>query len=130
MTTLPKAVADTVADSLTLLLVPCPDENCANDLARRMIRESLAVCAHIMPPHRSLYMWQNAMQETTECTLLLKILHHKSDQAARLLEARHPYDIPCIMTFHVRSNQRYLEWAMQTPNTDTAKTVASPQELQ
>ncbi|MDQ0326885.1 periplasmic divalent cation tolerance protein [Rhodopseudomonas julia] len=97
---------------LMLLYIPCPDMGTAKELAAAAVSERLAACANILPTMVSVYRWQGAIEDEEETVLILKTPPEREAELRRLIEARHPYDVPAILTLAaVRVNTPYLEWA-------------------
>ncbi|WP_414833408.1 divalent-cation tolerance protein CutA [Afifella sp. YEN Y35] len=97
---------------LMLLYIPCPDMETAKELAAAAVSERLAACANILPTMVSVYRWQGAIEDEEETVLILKTPPEREADLRRLIEARHPYDVPAILTLaSVQVNTPYLEWA-------------------
>ncbi|MBK1625288.1 divalent-cation tolerance protein CutA [Afifella marina] len=97
---------------LVLLYIPCPGMETAKELAAAAVSERLAACANILPTMVSVYRWQGAIEDEEETVLILKTPPEREADLRRLIEARHPYDVPAILTLAaVRVNTPYLEWA-------------------
>lgn len=115
-----------MTSDIVLLYCPCPDEGVAAQLARQLIEEGLIACANILPPHRSLYLWNGALEEAPESLLLAKTNITKAEQAATRLKTLHPYEIPCVLQVNAQANARFTTWV----ESHLPKTVASPEQLQ
>ena len=83
----------------------------AEALARKIIKAKLAACVQILPPMRSVYFWENAIQVDSEHLLLIKTLHEKFDELKSFLQANHSYDTPEIIALKTSVvAQNYLNW--------------------
>ena len=55
-----------------VVLTNCPDETCADRIARALVEQRLAACVNRLAPVSSIYRWQGAIEETEEVPLLIK----------------------------------------------------------
>jgi len=86
----------------------------AEKLARAAIEQSLAACAQIEGPIRSVYRWQGKIEDAQEYRLCFKLLPGNSAALEALVHSLHPYDVPewvCVDATHV--SEKYLSWAQQ-----------------
>lgn len=98
-------------DSITLLYCPCPDLDCAKDLARQLLAARLIACANILPQMTSLYHWQGKLEEAQECVLILKTKTAHCSAIQDFLQTTHPYEVPCIMQINdLSSNPDFAQW--------------------
>lgn len=74
-----------------------PDESGAALVAMQLLDEGLVACANILPPLRSLYVWQGARSETTEVGVLFKTDASLLALATGRLAEIHPYDTPAVL---------------------------------
>jgi len=80
-----------------LIWSPFADEESAAAAARTLLDEGLVACANILPPMRSLFVWQGERGEQVECGTLFKTTAALLDRAVARLEAIHPYESPAIL---------------------------------
>jgi periplasmic divalent cation tolerance protein len=80
-----------------LIWCPFADAASAEAAANRMLDEGLVACANILPPMRSLYVWQGERGEAGEVGVLFKTDAALLDQAAARLAEIHPYDTPAVL---------------------------------
>lgn len=80
-----------------LIWCPFADEASAEAAANQMLDEGLAACANILPPMRSLYVWQGERGETREVGVLFKTDASLLDRATFRLAEIHPYDTPAVL---------------------------------
>ena len=101
------------ADSAQVLLVlsTLPDAERAQDLARVLIESRLAACVNVLAPCRSVYRWQEAVEEAVEIPVLIKTTAGRYDELEALVRAHHPYELPEIIAVPVgRGLPGYLAW--------------------
>ena len=95
-----------------VVLCNCPPDR-AVDIARPLVAEGLAACVNILPGVRSLYVWDGAVHDEAETTLLIKVAADKVDALRERLRALHPYEVPEILALPVdtaRSDPDYVAW--------------------
>lgn len=97
-----------------LVLSTCPDLDCARRLAEMLVRERLAACVNIVPAVHSVYEWQGAMQQETECQLLIKTTSERYAALEDALRGHHPYELPEIIAVPLATGlPAYLRWINQ-----------------
>jgi periplasmic divalent cation tolerance protein len=99
-----------------IVLTTCPDQACAERIAKVLVEEGLAACVNILPPMRSVYKWQGKIESESEQLLLIKSTNQAFPAIrARILEL-HPYELPEIVAVPIADGlDRYLNW-LQDPN--------------
>lgn len=80
-----------------LIWCPFADEASAEATANQMLEEGLVACANILPPMRSLYVWQGERGEAREVGVLFKTDASLLDRATFRLAEIHPYDTPAVL---------------------------------
>lgn len=102
----------TDSSAMVLLYVPCPSQEHAQDLSRELLRHHLIVCANIIPPSHSYYLWQGVIEQSTESLVMMKTLSCLEQQARALIQKQHPYEQPVILTLPIITlSQEVQEWA-------------------
>jgi periplasmic divalent cation tolerance protein len=97
-----------------LVLNTCPDLDCARRLADLLVRERLAACVNIVPAVHSVYAWQGAVQQETECQLLIKTTSERYAALEETLRRNHPYELPEIIAVPLTAGlPAYLHWINQ-----------------
>ena len=98
--------------SLYLVFTTLPDAETAGRLAREMVEARLAACVNVMSPCRSIYRWQEAVEEDGEIPLIIKTTHQQYPALETFLRANHPYQVPEIVAIDVNDGlPDYLRWA-------------------
>ena len=94
-----------------LVLTTLPNADAAAELARSVVNERLAACANVFPALRSIYKWQNKIQDENEVLVLFKTRQeHYEALKERILEL-HPYEVPEVLAIPVeRGYAAYLDW--------------------
>jgi periplasmic divalent cation tolerance protein len=105
----------------TLVLCTCPDEAVALDIARVLVKESLAACVNRLGPVTSFYEWEGQLREESEQLLLIKSTPARYEALEMRLKALHPYEIPEIIAIPVvGGSSQYLAWLAQATEAITA----------
>lgn len=96
----------------TLLVVThLPDADIARLLARDLVQSGLAACVNVLPPCRSYYIWQGALQEDGEVPLLIKTTANLYSALESYIKQQHPYDLPEIIAVKIEAGlPEYLHW--------------------
>jgi periplasmic divalent cation tolerance protein len=82
-------------------------------LAKALVLEGVAACVNVIPGVTSFYLWNGALQEDVEDTLLIKVAEIGLAALSKRLQALHSYDVPEIVVLRVdneKSHTAYVEW--------------------
>ena len=97
-----------------LVVTNCPDEACANAIALALVAEKLAACVNVLPPVRSIYRWQGAVESASEIPLFIKSTAANYPAVESRLRELHPYDVPEIIALPiVQGLPAYLNWVAE-----------------
>jgi periplasmic divalent cation tolerance protein len=81
------------------------------DFTRRLVEARLAACGQNIETIRSIYRWQDAVEDEREARVAL---HNRTALVPAIVErarADHPYDVPCVIALPILSgNPDYLAW--------------------
>lgn len=95
-----------------IILTTFPSRPEAEQAARLVVQERLAVCAQVETGCRSFYRWQGDLQEAPEVTVRLKVCHDRLDACRGRLQALHPYETPMVLSWPAEwTDPGYLAWA-------------------
>ena len=102
-----------------LVLSTFPDAAVAERIARALVAESLAACVNVVPGVRSIYVWNEAVQDTQEVLMIAKTTAARLAELRRRLVELHPYDVPEVVAVRLADgHDAYLRWiaaATRTP---------------
>lgn len=106
--------------SALLVLTNLPDRTAAEMLANALIEARLAACVNILPPCRSVYRWQGAVEASDEVPLLIKTSEARYAALETAIRALHPYELPELIAVPITHGlPAYLGWvAAETSSTD------------
>lgn len=91
--------------------ITAPDRAQAETLARALVDERLAACVNIVTQVRSVYRWDNQVQEDDEVLCLVKTRPELLEALSQRVVALHPYEVPEILAFEVsEGSPDYLAW--------------------
>ena len=102
-------------DEFVVVLVTAGSVDEAAAIGRALVESRLAACANVVGPIRSIYRWQDAVEDAAEHLLLLKA--RAADLAAleAAVRARHSYDVPEVLALPVRGGSAaYLAWLAES----------------
>lgn len=80
-------------------------------LARELVERRLAACVNVVEKIRSIYRWQDKIEDDTEQLLIIKTNDARVHQLREALFARHPYDVPEFVVIRIDSlSDAYRSW--------------------
>lgn len=98
--------------ALRIILTTLPNAEIAGRLARELVESRLAACVNVLSPCRSIYRWQNDIQEDEEIPLIIKTPRECYPALETFLRERHPYQLPELLAIEVVDGlPDYLRWA-------------------
>ena len=94
-----------------LTYIMTKNENEALTIANLAVKKNLAACGNIFPKIKSIYKWQNKLQNDNETLLILKTNSNKYPLLEKLILEKHSYEVPCILKIPISDgNKEYLKW--------------------
>ena len=94
-----------------LTYIMTKNENEALTIANLAVKKNLAACGNILPNMKSIYKWQNKLQNDNETLLILKTNSNKYPLLEKLILEKHSYEVPCILKIPISDgNKEYLKW--------------------
>ncbi len=94
-----------------IVLTTCPDEACAERIARALVEERLAACVNILSPMRSIYRWKGKIEDANELLLVIKTSAARFPAIRDRVLALHPYELPEIIAVPIADGlPEYLAW--------------------
>lgn len=100
---------------IRVVLISCKDEDQARGIARKLVEERLAACVNLIPQIRSLYVWQGALQESSEVMLIAKTREALVRSLEEAVRASHTYECPEIVSMPVDQGfAPYLSWVRES----------------
>lgn len=97
--------------SVRVVLSTFPNADKAAEVARVLVEEQLCACVNLVPAVRSIYRWQGAISDDTECLAVIKTTRERFPPLADRLRSLHPYEVPEILALDVADGHApYLAW--------------------
>jgi len=94
-----------------LLYLTVPDPASGRALARRMVEEKLAACAHLLPAGESFYRWEGKLMAEPEHILIAKTTADLAQTAIEKIAEWHEYEIPCVLSLPIEGGHLpFLRW--------------------
>jgi periplasmic divalent cation tolerance protein len=94
-----------------IVLTTYPDAQAAEESARFVVESQLAACVNMVSGVRSIYRWQGEVVSDNEIVLIIKTRHDCYPALQEALRARHPYQVPEIISLAVENGlPEYLAW--------------------
>jgi len=113
------------AKAAALVLITCGNEEQGASIARTLVEERLAACVNLVGQIRSIYRWQEKIEDDRETLLLVKTAKALLPRLERRVRELHTYEVPEIMALSFdRGSQPYLDWligAVTQPRRRAAK---------
>ena len=94
---------------ILLVLTTVATQADAQVLARSMVEQRLAACAHIEAID-SVYRWNGAVQQEPEFRLLFKTTPERSAPLQAALREHHPYELPAIVCLPTQASSEFAAW--------------------
>lgn len=82
-------------------------------IAKALVEARLAACVNVLPPVRSVYIWNGQLCEDTELTLIIKVSEQRVQATRERLLELHPYELPEVLVLPVdvdASHTPYVQW--------------------
>ena len=100
-----------MSSSILIVFTTVFDNSEAEKLAQKIVENRLAACVQILPPMRSIYLWENEVRSDSENLILIKTLSEKFDELEKFIKANHSYDVPEIVAVESkRFSDTYFNW--------------------
>jgi len=95
-------------------LTTLPVDRDADKLARVLVEERLAACVSVLPPMRSTYAWEGAIQNADEQQIVIKTVGSRLEALQARVRQLHPYTVPEFLVVAVEGSRDYLAWLSQS----------------
>ena len=94
-----------------VILCTVPDMDSAGTIASTLVNEQLAACVNIIPGITSVYRWKGAVEQDSECLLLIKTTRTRWSALESRIKTLHPYELTEIIAVPLATGQQdYLQW--------------------
>jgi periplasmic divalent cation tolerance protein len=93
------------------VLTTAPNAEVGALIARALVEERLAACVNVIPGVRSIYRWEDEVQDDPEVVLIIKTRADRCEALAARIKDLHPYDVPEVLVLPaVGGSGPYLAW--------------------
>jgi periplasmic divalent cation tolerance protein len=93
------------------VLTTAPNAEVGALIARALVEDRLAACVNVIPGVRSIYRWEDEVQDDPEVVLIIKTRADRCEALAARIKDLHPYDVPEVLVLPaVGGNAPYLAW--------------------
>ncbi|HKN19061.1 MAG TPA: divalent-cation tolerance protein CutA [Dissulfurispiraceae bacterium] len=94
-----------------VIYITAPNEEVGARIARALVEERLAGCVNIVKPIRSIYRWQENIEDDTEILMIVKTQKRLFESLEKRVRELHSYSVPEIIAVPVVEGSRaYLKW--------------------
>ncbi len=94
-----------------VVLTTCDSEKRAAQLARHLVEHRLSACVNILPKARSIYRWQEKIEDAAEWVLLIKSRRDLFGALRAEIQKIHTYEVPEVIALPiVDGSEAYLGW--------------------
>ncbi|MDR2966678.1 MAG: divalent-cation tolerance protein CutA [Methanobacteriaceae archaeon] len=96
---------------MAIIYITTSNEEEAIKIGTHIVKERLAACSNIIKDMKSIYWWEDNLENDDEAILILKTIEEKVDEIIAKVKEIHSYDNPCIIALPViKASNSYLNW--------------------
>lgn len=94
-----------------VIYITAPNEDEGAAIARTLVQERLAACVNIIGPIRSIYRWQEKVEDEREVLLIAKTRKRLFASLLERVRELHSYTVPEIIALPIAGgSEDYLKW--------------------
>lgn len=83
----------------------------AGRIATTLVQERLVACVNVIPAVRSIFFWDNALQDETEVLAVAKTTLDQLDAVVQRVKSLHSYAVPEVIGLSILGgSDDYLRW--------------------
>ncbi len=110
-----------------VVLVTCGSNEEAERIARALVEARLAACVNILGPVRSIYRWEEKLNDDQEVLLIIKSSRSLFDQVRHAVEKAHSYEVPEVICLPIiDGSPNYLNWLTDSVAESPQPTASAP----
>ena len=102
-------------NKLLLLITTVPNKLLAEQIAKELIERKLSACISIKDI-KSIYKWQENIEENKEFELIIKSLPEKLNELTLFLKDKTTYEVPELIYKILDSENAYFQWIKKSIN--------------
>jgi periplasmic divalent cation tolerance protein len=85
----------------------------ARRIGRQMVEERFAACINVLGPCRSIYRWQDEIEEADEVAAIFKAAAARAPDLVRRITELHSYEVPAVVVWPIGGgNEPYRTWVL------------------
>jgi periplasmic divalent cation tolerance protein len=101
-----------------IALATASSEEEAHKIARHLVERRLAACVNIIPQVKSIYRWQEKVEDAHEWLLIIKTTAAAFAQVRGTITELHSYELPeCLCLIIEDGSPNYLQWIAESVTT-------------
>jgi periplasmic divalent cation tolerance protein len=94
-----------------VVFITAPKEDEAAKIAQALVKARLAGCVNIIRDVRSVYRWQDKIEDDAEVLMIAKTQRHLFESVMKKVRELHSYTVPEIIAMPiVGASEDYLKW--------------------
>lgn len=94
-----------------VVFITASDEDAAVKIARSLVEAKLAGCVNIIKNIRSVYRWEETVEDEPEVLMVAKTKKALFDELMKKVKELHSYTVPEIIALPiVEGSEDYLQW--------------------
>ena len=94
-----------------MVLCTLDDRGKAEKIAYNLVCEKLCACVNILPGVKSVYEWQDKVEQSEEVLMLIKTRKELFEELKDTIVRHHPYEVPEVVALDItHGNEQYLKW--------------------
>ncbi|MBI5195259.1 MAG: divalent-cation tolerance protein CutA [Nitrospirae bacterium] len=94
-----------------VIFITAPNEEAAVKIARALVEARLAACVNIVKSVRSIYRWEDKIEDDAEALMIAKTQKDLFNALAKKVKELHSYSVPEIIALPiVEGSEEYLKW--------------------
>lgn len=110
-------MTDSNPDQPVVLLSTASSLEEAGRIARALVDERLAACCNLLPGVRSIYRWEEVVEESDEVLMVIKSVAARVDAIGERILELHSYQTPELVVLPVSGGlESYLRWIAANVN--------------
>lgn len=97
-----------------LVYITTADLDEARHIGRELVSARLAACANIVEGMKSMFWWEDQVQEGSETILIVKTRADLVEDLVAKVNQLHSYDVPCVVALPIaEGNPDFLRWIQE-----------------
>jgi periplasmic divalent cation tolerance protein len=105
-------------EQFVVILVTAADESQALEIARALVERRLAACVNLVGGVRSIFRWNDAIEEAREHLLIIKSRKSLVDSVIEAVRELHSYQTPEVIALPILAGSKpYMLWLSESLRT-------------